>query len=103
MDGLVATDIEALRQRLEQAVQFVLGTWFLDTNAGLDRDLIQGHDTTTEIASTVITEAIIDEGGDEVLTVDVELASLDVATRVFRYRALVDTIYGRMTQESTIG
>ena len=94
VDGGIATDLEALRQRVVQAIRFQFGTWFLDSRRGIRRELIQGHETTLGIAAATITQAIRDEGGDEITGIELPVVQLDFDTREFRYSARISTIYG---------
>ena len=43
LDGSVVSQLEALRQRVREAVYLRFGEWMLERSAGLDRDLIIGH------------------------------------------------------------
>ena len=93
--GAVVDGIEALRQRVAQRLRFRRGTWVFDPGDGVPS--IVGHEITVPVAERVITDAIRDEGGDEILTIDEVTVSLDRDTRLFRYAARVVTIYGGET------
>ena len=51
LDSTVPSDIEALRQRILQAIWLRVGEWFIRRNAGLDRDLIIGHQINPALAA----------------------------------------------------
>lgn len=99
--GTVVTDLEALRQRVVQRLRFRRGEWQLDLSAGTDS--VIGHQTTVGLAAGVISDAIRDEGGSEVTEVHDVVATLDGETRVFRYSAVVETVYGQMTISGAAG
>ena len=96
LDGTVVDGIEALRQRVEQAIRFIFGEWFLAADRGLRRELVQGHQTTLDLAAATITGTIREEGGDEVTSVETPVVTLDFQTREMTYSAIVHTIYGVM-------
>ena len=91
--GAVVDGLESLRQRILQRLLFWEGTWFLDIRQGIDYDLILGQPD-VRLAAVVITEAIRDEGGDEVIEVTQVRAELERGTRVLLYSCVVKTIYG---------
>ena len=94
--------IESLAERVRERIFFRLAEWFLDTNAGVDYDLIQGHQTTLELAAATITEAIRDEGGAEITAISTPVVQLDRSTRSMTYKAEIDTIYGAMPIEQEL-
>lgn len=96
LDGTIVSDLEALRQRIVQAIKFQHGTWFLNIRRGIDYDLIRGHQTTLEIAAQVLYNAILSEGGDEVIDIQTPVVELDRNTRRMTYQANIKTIYGPM-------
>ena len=63
LDGSVVSELEALRQRVREAVYLRFGEWMLERSAGLDRDLIIGHNINLALAAAAINEAIRTEGG----------------------------------------
>ena len=93
LDGTILTDIQALEERIFEVIQFNLGTWFLDIRRGVDRTLIQGHETTLVIAANTITDAILAEGGDEITSIDTPIVQLDFESRRMTYQAIIHTIY----------
>lgn len=101
-DGNIVDGIESLRQRVRQAILFRLGTWFANVQRGVPYDELIGHQTTSGLAASTITEAIIEEGDDEVKTVDDVVSSLDHNTREFSYSAHVITVYGDMPVTESI-
>lgn len=104
ISGTVLDDIEALAERIREAVLFRLGSWFLDVNLGLDYEAIRGHRTTLQIAARTITEAIATEGGSEITSISTPIVSLNSTNRKMSYRAEVLTIYGEsITVEQDIG
>ena len=96
LDGTVVDGLESLKQRVVQAIKFVFGTWFLNSERGLRYDLVRGHQTTLEIAAQTISDAIREEGGSEILNIETPVVTLDRSTRRMRYHAQVQTIYGAM-------
>lgn len=97
LDGAIVEGIEALRQRIVQAIRFRVRTWFLARNRGLDYDLLIGHRITPEIAAATLNNVVREEGGSEVLGLRDNRFSLDRPNRIFSYYVVVDTIYGPMT------
>ena len=97
LDGLIVSGIDALRQRIVQAIRFRARTWFIRRNAGLDYDTILGHRISPDLAAAVLNDTIREEGGDEVLNLRDVHFSLDSPSRVFSYSVTVETIYGDMT------
>ena len=94
LDNQVVDGIESLRQRLDQRLKFMLGEWDLDRRRGTESVL--GHEYTPDLAASVLTAAIRDEGGDEVTGVDAEI-DYSRTTRIWYYSAQVASIYGPMT------
>ena len=93
LNGEVADDLESLRQRVVQAIKHTLGEWFLNTNTGIRRELLQGHQTTLDIAAATITAAIRNEGGAEITAISTPVVQLDHATRKMTYKAEISTVY----------
>ena len=100
LDGRVADGLEALRQRIDQRLRFPRGTWPIDLEAGTDRVL--GHRSAPRLAVTVITDAVIDEGGDEVQAVRAVDIKLDHESRQLTFTAAVDSIYGTFTATGSV-
>lgn len=100
LDGRVVDGLESLRQRIEQRLRFPRGTWLLDLNAGTDSVL--GHDVTAPLAESVMTAAILEEGGDEVRVVEDVSVALDHETRVLTYSAQVVSVYGSVRVFATV-
>ena len=96
LDGLVVDGIDALAQRLRQAVLLRVGGWFLNRPAGIPEDVLIGNATTADLAASAITEAVRREGGGEVTGIASVEYSIDQRTRTFGYRVVVNTIYGEM-------
>ena len=93
LNGEVADDLESLRQRIVQAIKHTFGEWFLDTNTGIRRELLQGHQTTLDIAAATITTTIRNEGGSEITAISTPVVQLDHETRKMTYKADISTIY----------
>ena len=93
LNGEVADDLESLRQRVVQAIKHTLGEWFLNTSTGIRRELLQGHQTTLDIAAATITAAIRNEGGSEITSISTPVVQLDHDTRKMTYKAEISTIY----------
>ena len=103
LDGTIVSELEALRQRIVQAIRLRVRTWFINRNAGLDYDSIIGHRVEPALAAAAINTVIRNEGGNEVIELqDVEY-SLESDTRVFRYSVNVETIYGIMPIQQVVG
>ena len=94
LDNRVIDGLRSLQQRIEQRLRFPLGEWELDIRKGTES--VIGHEFTAELAAGVISAAIRDEGGSEVTDIVDVTATIDVATRQFRYSATARTIYGVM-------
>ena len=62
-----------------------------------------GREFTPSLAAGVISAAIRDEGGAEITDIVDVTATIDLATRQFRYSATVRTIYGVMQLTGTSG
>ena len=100
IDGNVADDLDSLRQRIAQRLQFPLGSWDIDNSLGTERVL--GTLTSIELVDAAYVEAILDEGGDEVLAVHDAVTEINPDTRVLTFSCRVETVYGDMpvTQQS---
>ena len=96
LDGAVVDGIEALRQRVVEAIRYRFGTWFLSRNTGLDYDLLIGHRITADLAAATLNSTIREEGREEVTGLDNVVYSLARSDRIFEYSVLVQTIYGPM-------
>ena len=94
LDNQVVDGIESLRQRTDQRLKFRIGEWDLDRRRGTESVL--GHEYTPDLAASVLTAAIRDEGGDEVTGVEVEI-DYNRTSRILFYSAQVASIYGPMT------
>lgn len=99
LDGKIVEGIEALRQRIVQAIRFRYRTWFLDRQKGLDYSRLIGYRTTPELAAATISNAIREEGQAEVESVDNVQFGYNQTDRGFWYSCLVTTIYGPMRLE----
>ena len=93
LDNTVVDGLRSLEQRISQRLRFPIGTWQLDTRRGTESVL--GRTFTPDLAASVISAAIRDEGGSEVTGVEDVTTRLD--GRTLRYTATVATIYGVMT------
>ena len=102
LDGQSAAGLEALRQRIVQAIYLRAREWFLQRSRGLDRSLVLGHRINTALAAAEIGAQIIEEGGNEVIALhDVEY-SIDRTTRTFRYSVRVESIWGNMLVSQSV-
>ena len=99
--GGIVDGIEALRQRIVQAIRWRLGTWYLASRSGLDYDRLIGHRLSPDLVAATLNGVIRTEGGDEVLGVTATY-DLDRPSRVFTYAADVQTIYGPMAVEESL-
>ena len=100
LDGRLVDGIEALRQRLVQAIRFRYRTWYLARERGLDYELLIGHQITPDLAASTLNGVIREEGAEEVLGLRDIHFELDRPNRVFSYRVMVDTIYGELLIEA---
>ena len=92
LDDRIVDGLEALRQRIVQRLRFPRGTSPFDLAAGTTN--VTGHRITVPLAARAISDAIRDEGADEVLAVTDVIADLDRPTRQLRYSASVSSIHG---------
>ena len=99
LDGTVPDALEALRQRILQAIWLQVGEWFLNRNRGLDRSLIIGHQINAALAAQALNETIRTEGGAEITGLRDTSFEVERATRTLRYRVVADTIYGELRME----
>ena len=103
LDGTVVDGLEALRQRVHQALQFFYNTWFLASQRGIRPELVRGHETTVDVAGAAITATIRDEGGDEITGINPPpFVRLNYETRTLTYKATIQTIYGDMEVSEAI-
>ena len=101
LDDRTVTRIEALRQRILQAIWLIAGEWYLNTNRGLDRGLVLGHQIVAELARQTIDQVVRDEGGDEILSIE-STVSIDSPNRILNYSVDVVSIWGEMTMTQTV-
>lgn len=99
LDNRIVDGVESLRQRLTQRLRFLLGEWDLDTRKGTES--VIGFEYTPTLAAAVISDAIQDEGGEELTGAPVITMNLDRDTRQFTFTATVPTIYGDMALAGT--
>ena len=93
LDGTVVDGAEALRQRIQEAIEFRFGTWFLRRLDGLDYDLIIGHRIAPGQAAGVLSATIREEAGDELVALRNVRYELDPG-REFRYSVIVEHVHG---------
>lgn len=103
IDGTVVDGIEALRQRITQAIRFRFETWFLQRQRGLDYSVIIGHRISAPLAASALNAAVREEGGGEVTGITDVSFSVDRAARRYRYSAVAQTVYGAMNLSETLG
>ena len=102
LDDTVPSAIEALRQRIVQAIWLRSSEWFLRRNAGLDRGLIIGHQINAALAAQALNDTIRTEGGAEVTGLRNTFYSVDSSIRRLNYRVVVDTIYGELAMSGGV-
>lgn len=103
LDFVVADGLTALRQRIRQALLLRLGTWFADTRLGLPYDdLLARQDGQLGLSQQIITNAIREDGGEEVTDITDIAVTLDHQTRLLTYKATLHTVYGMDAMEETI-
>ena len=101
LDGTVPDALEALRQRIIQAIWLQVGEWFIRRNAGLDRSIILGHRINAALAAQALNEVVRREGGAEITGLRDTFFEVERSTRTLRYRVVADTIYGELRMEGT--
>ena len=97
LDGTVQDALEALRQRVQQAIWLRLGEWYLNRNRGLNRSLIIGHQINQTLAAQALNDVVRTEGGAEITGLRDTFTSVESSARRLNYRVVADTIYGEMT------
>lgn len=102
LDGTVVSQLEALRQRVREAVYLRFGEWILARSAGLDRDLIIGHNINLALAAAAINEVIREEGGDEITGIHDVQYSVTRVSRTFNYSSRVTSIWGEFTMAEAL-
>ncbi len=91
----VVTELEGLRQKVQQKLRLWRGEWFLDTRAGVPYEqdiLIRGVDP--GLVTSLLNAQILAE--PEVREIVEVSADLDRDTRVYTYTARVASIFGEM-------
>ena len=94
LDGRIVSKSEALSQRIRTSFRFRFREWFLNPNAGLDYDLLFGHQISSAQTSQILIKVIQDEGGNEITDIRNIKYEYDPSKRDFRFSCSVDTIYG---------
>ena len=103
LDGEIVDALPALVQRVEQRLQFWLGTWFLNRHQGVNyRSDVFGQRQFIGLAQQAITDQILSFEG-EVTGVDDITVELDNDTRVMTYLARVSSIYGQTSISGELG
>ena len=102
LDGTVPDALEALRQRIQQALFLQAGEWFIRRRAGLDRSLILGHRINAALAAQALNEVVRREGGAEITGLRDTFFDVERSTRTLRYRVVADTIYGELRMEGSL-
>ena len=95
LDGTLVDGLTSLRQRIEQRLLFPLGEWSLNPDAGTPSLL--GFRGAAQVAAAVLSDTIVDEGGEEVVDVVDVVVEQDSETRTLSYSATVLTVYGSTT------
>lgn len=90
---IVITELEALRQKINQRLSLFKGSWFLNVLAGIPylQEIIKKPVDPGLVASILNTEILKEP---EVLSIGAVEADLDTATREFTYQATLNTSYG---------
>ena len=99
IDFTVVDGLEAVRQRVEQALLFHKSEWFLDTRRGVPylADVL-GYPVDVTLAQQVIAAFILRD--EEVTSVDVSEVRFEPTTRTVFFKATVQTQFGEMGMES---
>lgn len=91
----MASDLEALRQKIKQRLKLFLSEWFLDTTRGVPYfQNILGEDINQSLAAQILTTEILKE--PDVITVENVSFGLNDFTRNFTYAANVQTTFGAL-------
>ena len=100
IDFQVVDGVEAVRQRVIQALRFHKAEWFLNSSLGVPYfENVFGYPLDTALASQVIIAFI--RRVPEVTDVDVESVRFEPSTRTLFFKARVSTIFGDMELESS--
>ena len=94
LGGGIPDGLEALRQRVQQAVLLRFGEWFLDRAKGLETSLVIGHQIQPALAAQAINDVIMTEGGAEITALRDTTHSVDRTTRRLNYSVRVESIWG---------
>ena len=95
----VVQDLEDIRQRTVERLQFWIGQWFLDVGDGVPyRSEVFTRPTNAGLAAALVSDTIREVEG--VTGVRDVIASIDAPTRRFSYTATIDTPFGSTTVES---
>lgn len=96
---VIATGLEALRQKINQRLLLFQDTWFLDSTAGVPymQEILKKPVDPGLIAS-IFNSEILKES--EVVSIGAIEASLDAETRSFDYKATIRTIFGTLNFEA---
>lgn len=88
------TGIESLRQKIEQSLQYFKGEWFLNQNTGVPyfQDILVKPADAGLVASIFNSVILLEQEVTGLGTVE---SDLDPVTRVFTYRAQVQTVFGQ--------
>ena len=101
LDGTVPDALEALRQRIQQALFLQVGEWFIRRRAGLDRSIILGHRINSALAAQALNAVVRTEGGAEITGLRDTFVDVDRSSRTLRWRVVADTIYGELRMEGS--
>ena len=103
LDGLLVDGLEALRQRIVQAIRFRFGTWFLARTDGLDYGRLIGHRIPPALAAAALNDTVREEGGAEIIALHDIQYSLSRDSRVFSYSVHVESIHGPLYIAEDLG
>lgn len=94
----VVSGLEDVRQRVVERLQFFLGTWFLEVDAGVPyRSEVFVRGVSAGLASALVSDHIRATPG--VTDVRDVVASINRVDREFSYTATIETPYGETTVE----
>ena len=101
-DLLVVDELEDVRQRVLMRLRWWIGQWFLLVRDGVPyRPEIFQRSTSVGLAAAVVSDQIRRVAG--VTAVRDVVASIDPTSRLMQYSATIDTLFGSLQMDETVG
>lgn len=99
---LVVDGLEDVRQRVLMRLRWWIGQWFLQVRDGVPyRPEIFQRSTSVGLAAAVVSDQIKRVPG--VTSVRNVIASIDPVSRLMQYSATIDTAFGTIQMDETVG